>query len=106
MEKRTGSVFMLKAKCLHCETLHATAATSKSIFDSKHYEINRHLVASFLNIGLGYAGMESFCEALGIDSMTSKTYGAHLKFIENKNKTFIEDIEQRMLKKLRYYRHY
>lgn len=101
MEKRTGSVFMLKAKCLHCETLHATAATSESIFDSKHYEINRHLVASFLNIGLGYAGMESFCEALGIDSMTSKTYGAHLKFIENKNKTFIEDIRAKDVEKVK-----
>ncbi|KAI8773177.1 hypothetical protein BgiBS90_025595 [Biomphalaria glabrata] len=101
MEKRTGSVFMLKAKCLNCETLHATAATSKSTVDSKHYEINRRLVASFLNIGLGYAAMESFCEALGIDSMTSKTYRAHLKFIENKNKTFIEDIRAKAIEKVR-----
>uniref|UniRef100_A0A2C9L576 Mutator-like transposase domain-containing protein n=1 Tax=Biomphalaria glabrata TaxID=6526 RepID=A0A2C9L576_BIOGL len=92
---------MLRAKCLHCETLHATDATSKFIVDSKHYEINRRLVASFLNIGLGYAGMESFCEALGIDSMTSKTYSAHLKFIENKNKTFIEDIRAKAVEKVR-----
>ncbi|XP_059169653.1 uncharacterized protein LOC131951318 [Physella acuta] len=92
-EKRAGSVLMLRVACSKCKMLHASTATSKTLSESKHYEINRRLVASFLNVGVGYAGMNAFCEAMGMDSMECKTYTAHLNDIHAKNLVFAEKVK-------------
>ncbi|KAK6964022.1 hypothetical protein BgiMline_031219, partial [Biomphalaria glabrata] len=45
--------------------------------------------------------MESFCEAMGMDSMSRKTYNAHLKYIGNKNEAFIDHIRLKSIQKIR-----
>lgn len=102
-EKRAGSVLMLRVACSKCNILHASTPTSKTLSGSKHYEVNRRLVASFLNVGVGYAGMNAFCEAMGMDSMECKTYAVHLNAIHAKSIAFAEKIKAdavRVVKKM------
>ena len=64
------------------------------------YEVNRKMVFSFLNVGLGFAGMQNFCEVMGMEGLTEKTHRSHVAAIHRHGLDFktdmLEDSAQRV----------
>lgn len=85
---RKGFVHKLAVRCTQCNASIAAGATSGLSTSDRCYETNKKSVAAFLNIGLGHAAMEKYCETMGIEGMTESSYRNILKKIVPASKQF------------------
>lgn len=69
----------LELSCTTCSISYGSLMSSPRLPDSKKFAINKDMVAAFLEIGKGFAAMESFAMALGIKIFDRKTFDKYVK---------------------------
>ncbi|KAK3798132.1 hypothetical protein RRG08_049964 [Elysia crispata] len=82
-KSRRGFAHHLALTCKHCGEVQASTMTSKKLTGDKHYEVNRKVVLSFLEVGLGYSGVNTFCVVIGMAGVTASTHAVHATAIHN-----------------------
>ena len=79
-KKRHGFAFNLRVSCDHYGTVFTEVQTSPK--SSPHvFDVNRRVVPSCLNAGIGLASLEALCESMGMACMSCATFNSHLTAI-------------------------
>lgn len=73
----------LRLFCSSCQKVYGNTFSSRSISQSKQFEINVNIVEAFLHMGKGHSAVEKFSMALGIQTMDRRA------FVENTQKELI-----------------
>ena len=84
-KKRRGFAFNLRVSCDHYGTVFTEVQTSPK--SSPHvFDVNRQVVASCLNAGIGLTSLEALCESMGMACMSCATFNGHLTAIHKASK--------------------
>ncbi|GFO29593.1 hypothetical protein PoB_005609800 [Plakobranchus ocellatus] len=96
---RCGFAHYLTVVCSGCGNIEASSMTSKLLTGGKQYEVNRKVVLSFVEAGLGYAGLNTICEMMGMTSMTAATHASHISAIhktsENSKTALMDEVDKK-----------
>lgn len=90
-DTRKGFTYKLTVLCMNCKNDTASTMTSSTLRDSRHYDINRLMTLSFLNIGVAYAVLSSFCESIGMAGLTDVSYQRHVAQIHKSSRLLTEE---------------
>lgn len=101
-----GLGFKLKISCLNCEPIYAH---SSPLTENKTYDINRRIVLAFRMLGIGLAGIKTFCGIMDLpkpvchsfyDTIVSNIHAAVKKIWELSMKRAVEDEKQSSFEKV------
>ncbi|GFN96100.1 hypothetical protein PoB_002260600 [Plakobranchus ocellatus] len=81
---RRGFAHHLSLSCKDCGYVESSTMTSNTLESAsrqRHNEVNRKMVLSFLEAGMGFAGLQTLCETMGMVGISQATYNDHLSDI-------------------------
>ncbi|GFO03883.1 hypothetical protein PoB_003038800 [Plakobranchus ocellatus] len=94
--------FSLSCKvCGYFESSTMTSNTLESASRQRHYEVNRKMVLSFLEAGVGFAGLQTLCETMGMVGISQATYKDHLSDIHKATESAKKELMDKAESKIR-----